>query len=602
MPRRNTVVLDQDEYAEEMERRLYVYIDGVLDGEINVGKLERLAVERYVRDLDREDENIFFDPERARRVFRFFALLRHSKGRWGGEQFLLSGWQCFILWNVFGFVIPFEYDEDVPEEERVAYYVRRFRVVYIQIARKNGKSTLAAGIALYLLRYDDEPGPEVYCAATKRDQAKIVSKECCRMALKSVELLKTLTPLTRSGKITYDENDGVLEALGADSDTLDGLNPNGAIVDELHQHKNRGIWDVLITAYGARDQPLHVGITTAGDEANVETSICYEQRDHAEKVLTGDLIDETHFGFVCELDKRGPDDPEEVKDDDWTDEKNWRKGNPNLGVTVTRADLRKEAIVAMQSPAAENTFKRLKLDYWTEQTTRWLSMIKWRACPHDPKFDVQSGKLFCYAGLDLASVQDLCAFVMVFPPQEGLDQWTARSMFWCPEDTVKEVMKHKRAPYEQWRKRGLITATPGNVTDYDVIEEYILNQSSIYEIRELGYDPWNATQVINHLSAEGIECVEMRQGVGTMHAPSKFLERLIVSETLDHGHNSVLTWNASNVAIYTDNNLNIKPDRDKSSGKIDGVVSLIMALGRANAGGHDSDASVYESSSLLTLG
>jgi phage terminase large subunit-like protein len=587
------VRLTPEDFVEEMERRLYEYIDGVLDKSINVGRLERFAVERYIKDLDRTADDIFFDPRGPRRVFKFFALLNHSKGRQARQQFKLSGWQCFIIWNLFGFVSPYEYDEDVPQDERQQdYYVRRFLICYIQIARKNGKSTFAAGIALYLLRYDNEPGAEIYCAATKRDQAKIVSIECCSMALKSTELLKTLTPLKRSGKITYDENDGVLDCLGADSDTLDGLNPHASIIDELHQHKNRGIWDVLLSAYGARDQPMHIAITTAGNEANIETSICYEQRDYSGKLLSGDLVDDSYFAFICELDKRGPDDPESFVDDDWTDPANWRKGNPNLGVSISTAKLKKDF-----DHMAENTFKRLKLDMWTQQTVRWISMEKWRGCKSDPS--ILAGK-FCYAGLDLASTQDLTALVLVFPPQEGLERWTCRSMFWCPEETVDAMTKSRQFPYRQWVDRGLMIATPGNVCDYDSVEQYINEQASINEIREIGYDPWNATQVVSHLQKDGFQMVEMRQGVGTMHAPSKYLERLVVSSTLDHGDNSILTWCASNVALHTDNNLNIKPDRDKSSGKIDGIVSLIMGIGRANAGGHVTTASIYEGRTLFT--
>lgn len=536
------------------------YIDEVMSGRVVVGKLERLAVERFAADT--VDPRYALDHAAIDRVFRFFSVLRHTKTRqWSGRQLRLAGWQAFILLALFGLV-------------HADTGLRVFRIAYIQIARKNGKSTFAAGIALYLLMYDNESGAEVYSAATKRDQAKIVWRDAAAMVNSSPQLSAVLE--VRGGKpgsmgvanITYPDQFSKFEPVGADANTLDGLNPHGVVVDELHAHKTADMWNVMITGQGARLQPLQVGITTAGVDMD---GVCYEQRDYAIKVLDDTVDDPEFFAFVCELDE----------DDDWLEEKNWRKGNPNLGISVRVEELRSAARRAAETPSNQNDFRTKRLDEWCQQADRWLDMNQYKACPRDP---VKFVGRVCYGGLDLSSTKDFTAQVLVFPPDEEVPVWAILPTFWLPEAQLRNTeLGQMRKVFEAWYRQGWIKVTPGNVVDYDFIRAEVQVQGELYQIQEIGYDPYNATQIVVQLAGDGFDMVAMRQGAPTLHAPCKELERLIASQQINPGASPVLQWNASNVFVITDSNGNMKPSRSNKRLKIDGIVGTIMALGRAMA-------------------
>jgi len=528
------------------------YIDDVISDRIIVGLRVRQCVERQVRDMDRgEQRGLRFDTNAARHALAFFTLLRHTKGEWAGQPFELSPWQAFILWVVFGWKRDDGY--------------RRFRTAYVEVARKNGKSTLAAGAGLYLFAADREPGAEVFTAATKRDQARIVHTE-------AINMVRLSRPLQRYIQVFKDNlsmvrTNSKYQPLGADADTMDGLNVHGAIIDELHAHKNRNLWDVLETATGARRQPLVFAITTAGFDKH---SVCYQQHDYGEKVLDGIIEDDSHFPFIASLD------PE----DDWRVPSVWAKANPNLGISVKEDSLREQCARAESLPAAQNAFRRLRLNQWTEQSERWIDIMIWDA-GNRPVDRGSLNRRRCFGGLDLSSTTDLSAFVLLFPPADRSgDPWQVLCRFWIPSDNVRRRVERDRVPYDVWIREGLIEATEGNVIDYDVLRQRITTDAEEFEIVEVAFDRWNATQLVSQLTSDELNMIPFGMGYGSMASPTRELEKLIVGRQLAHAGHPVLRWMMSNVAVKQDPAGNLKPDKAKSTDRIDGVVALIMALGR----------------------
>lgn len=573
--------LDRYEYADQCINRAKKYIKDVKGGKIKVGKSEYNAVIRHLGDLDKtksKDYPFYFDENAADKIFQFFSYLCHSKGALAGEQFILADWQCFIIWCCFGWL-------------KVENGLRRFSVAYIQISRKNGKTTFAAGIALYLLIFDNESGSEVYAAATTRDQAKLCHQEAVRMVKQSPELRKVCEILggKNPSSIIYEKNFSLFNPLSSDADSLDGLNPHGAIIDELHVHKTPEIWDVIDTATGARLQPFIFAITTAGSN---QESVCYEQREHGVKILEsaandGDYKDDSYFAYIAEMDEG----------DDWTNPENWRKGNPNINISVFTEELQDKCNRAILSPSRQNQFRQKRLNQWVEQSERFINMELWRKLP--TKTPDLIGRP-CFGGLDLSSYKDLTAFVLVFPPLNDLEQWILKPFFWLPSEAVKIGVRERRLPYDKWIKAGDLLTTPGNVIDYDDVRDKINECGELYDVREIGYDPYNANWIIPKLESDGFELVKMRQGVQTLHSPTKYLETLVISGGLNPSDNAVMTWNASNVSVIRDNNGNIKPTRENDKLKIDGIVAAIMGIGRALA--YDLDGDNLEEVAAFTLG
>lgn len=547
------------------------YIDDVTSGRIVTGRWVRLAVERHLRDLETGHERgLWFDEKAAGKAIRFFGFLKHSKGEWAGQTISLEPWQQFILWVIFGW--------------KRADGLRRFRTAYQEIARKNGKSTLASGIGLYLFDADGEPGAEVYTAATKRDQARITHSEATRM-VKGSQLLRKRISIFKDN-LNVEATASKFEPLGRDADSMDGLNIHGCIIDELHAHKTRDLWDVLETATGSRRQPLMYAITTAGFNRQ---SICYEQHDYTRKILERVIDDDTFFGIIFSLDDG----------DDWEDERNWPKANPNLGVSVKLDDLRRKAEKARQMPAALNAFLRLHMNQWTQSETKWIDPDRWASCGEAVDADGLRGRI-CYGGLDLSSTIDISALVLVFPPQAAGDRFQVMARFWVPEESVHERSRRDRVPYEAWLREGYIQATPGNVIDYDFIVAEVQDLAGRYDLREIAFDRWGATQLSHTLIDEGFTVVPFGQGFASMSSPMRELERLITGGELAHGNNPVLRWMADNLVARQDPAGNIKPDKERSIEKIDGMVALIMGLDRAirNEGPENS---VYEERGLKVL-
>jgi phage terminase large subunit-like protein len=514
-----------------------------------------------------------FDEAAADLAVAFFErLLTHVKGEWAGEAFLLQAWQQDeIIRPLFGW--------------KRADGTRRYRVAYIEIPRKNGKSTLSAGIALFMLYMDDEPGAEVFSAASDRDQAAIVYDLAKTMVEASSHLLSRSEVYKRS--IVVPASKSVYRVLSADAPTKHGLNASAVIFDELHAQPNRELWDVLLTSTGSRRQPLVVAITTAGFDRE---SICWEQHEYARQVLEGIIQDDTFFAYIRAA----------GEDDDWLDEEVWKKANPGLGVTIKLDYLRTEAERAKQAPGYANTFQRLHLDLWTSQETRWLPMETWDRCGVEIDLAGLEGRE-CYGGLDLATTSDLAAFLLDFPPVEdgGPHIWLPH--FWIPRANMIDRARRDRVPYDLWVRQGLITATEGNAIDYAFIAKDVEELGKRFNIREIAFDRWGAFQMSQQLEGIGFSMIAFGQGFVSMSPPMAELLRLVLDEKLRHGGNPVLRWMADNLAVSQDPAGNVKPDKKKSREKIDGIVAGLMALDRAVRHGQGEPGSVYEERGLRLL-
>lgn len=517
------------------------------------------------------DAEFHFDERAAQHVVMFFSALRHIKGKWAGEPFKLLPWQeQEVLRPLFGW--------------RRADGTRRYRTAYLEVPRKSGKSSLASAIALYLLFADGEMGAEVYSVAVDRGQAAIVFDAAKQMVLQSPRLAERAQVFKRS--IIVPSTVSKYEVLSADVPSKHGINASGIIFDELHAQPNRELWDVLTTSTGARQQPLVFAITTAGYDRN---SICWEQHEYARRVENGIVDDPSFFGYIAAADES----------DDWRDPKVWAKANPSLGETLSAEYLATEAQRAAEVPAYQNTFRRLHLNIWTQQDTRWMDLMAWDASAGSVIPSELEGRR-CYGGLDLASTTDIAALGLVFP--EGDDQYKILPFFWIPSEKMRERELRDRVPYSAWVRAGFVTATPGNVIDYATIRRDINALRGEYEIQEIGHDPWNATQIALELENDGIRMIPIRQGFVSLSAPTKELLRLVMAKKLSHGGNPVLRWMADNLSVKQDPAGNLKPDKNKSANKIDGIVALIMALDRAvRHGAADDEMSVYAERGVLVL-
>lgn len=530
------------------------YIEGVLNGTITTSKFVRLTIERHKKDLEEAHKRgLVFNKRKANRVISFFHnFLHHSKGEWAGKPFILSPWQQAFLWILFGWV-----HKDTG--------FRRFRFAYNELARGAGKSTLAAGVALYLLIGDGEGGAELYSAATKKDQARLVHSEAMRMVKKSPFLNKHITSFRDSLSILRSASRFI--PLASDEDSLDGLNPHAIVADEVHAWKQRHLWDVLVTALGKRRQPMMFAITTAGFDRK---SVCYEQHTYSEKVLTGLIQDDTWFAWIAGLDEG----------DDPSDERNWVKANPGMGETVKWEELRTAHNKAKEDPGAWNAFLRLRLNVWTNSSFGWMNMDRWTECKERIVFDLLKGRP-CFGGMDLSTVSDISAFVLVFPPYGDDKFWRVYPRLYLPKDTIQERTKKARVPYEAWAKAGYFQLTPGSVIDFDFIRNDIASLADVCDIKEVGYDRWNSHQIVTQLTGDGLLMVPIAQGAQSLNAPTKSVMEKVLKGELAHGNHPVMDWMVSNaVAVYDANN-NVRLDKAASSEKIDGVAAMINAFARA---------------------
>ena len=525
------------------------YAKSVVAGDIVACKYVKQACQRQIDDLKRwkgKNAPYRFDEAAANRVCAFIECLPHIKGEWARQKRTidLEPWQCFILTTVFGW----------KREDGT----RRFRTVYIEVARKNAKSTLSSGVGLYMLVADGEPGAEVYSGATTRDQARIVWDDARRMAQKE-PALRVFGVRTHAHAITNGDG-GTFKALSAEAKNLDGLNIHCAIIDELHAHRTREVWEVLETGTGARSQPLIWAITTAGSD---RSGICYEQRSYVLKLLDGAADDDTYFGIVYTLDEA----------DDWADEATWPKANPNYGVSVKVDDLQRKAAKARQQTAAQPGFLTKHLDQWVNADQAWMDMRKWDACG-DPELSIEDFRGEpCWLGVDLASKTDIAALSALFV-RDG-----RRYLFrfcWAPEDTVEGSVN---AQYPGWAIEGRLRTTEGATTDFDEIGDQVRDLARNFDVRSAAFDPWQALKLMQELQAEGIPVVEYRNTIGNLSEPMKQLEADVLDGKIAHEGCPMAAWMVSNVVGHRDQKDNIMPRKERAENKIDWPVSAIYAYG-----------------------
>lgn len=527
------------------------YANRVVAGKVPACQYVIQACQRQLDDLQRSDWRWHYEEARAARICKFIELLPHIKGKWARERRLieLEPWQIWLLTTLFGWV-----DE---------HGLRRFKTAYIEVPRKNAKSTLSSGIALYLLAADEEEGAEIYSAATTRDQARIVWSDAKRMAERSLGLQHRFGVEASAHSVFVEHSASKFAPLSRDQGgNHDGYSVHGAIVDELHGHKTRDIWDVLETATGAREQPLILAITTAGFN---RAGICYEQRAYTLKLLNGAANDDEYFGVVYTIDD----------DDDWTDPAVWAKANPNWGVSVDPDDIARKARKAMEMSSAQNNFLTKHLNRWVNADTAWMDMIAWDRCGDaELTLDDFRGRPV-WLGLDLASKIDIASLAII--ARNG-DQYDVLVRHYLPEEAAEG---ENNSQYSGWSRDGRITTTPGNITDQAAIEDDIRQMAADLDVQLVAYDPWQSTYLATRLMEEGLPMVELRQTVQNMNEPMKQLEALAVSGKLRHSGCPVLSWMVSNVVGHLDAKDNIYPRKEFPQNKIDGVIALLMALGRA---------------------
>jgi phage terminase large subunit-like protein len=495
-----------------------------------------------------------FSKDRADRALQFISALTHTKDRWAGQDFQPRPWQVAIIRELFG-------------RMRADYHSRRaYRTCYFEIPRKNGKSELAAAMALYGLVGDRVVGAEVYSAAADREQAALVFNVAAQMVRNDRRLAARLKIIDSQKRIVDHQTGSFYRAISAEAYSKHGFNASMVIYDELHAAPSRELWDVLTTSMGARTEPLVVAITTAGYDRH---SICWEQHDYAMKVLDGTVVDPSFYPVIFAA----------ADDADWLDEAVWRKANPALEDFRDLDEMRSLAHKAQHIPALQNTFRRLYLNQWTEQATRWIDMAEWDACKGGTNWlqlrEQMKGRR-SFAGLDLSTRDDMTALVLLFDQDDGTK--VTMPFYWVPQDNILKRSNRDRVPYDQWARDGMIISTPGNQVDQARVRQDINRICQEYSIQELGFDPFDASWMNQALQDDGIRIVEMKPGRRDQSSGTKDLGALVVSHKLVHGGHPILRWNAGNMVVKQTPEGDIYPDKSKITERIDGMTALIDAV------------------------
>jgi phage terminase large subunit-like protein len=538
---------------------------------IEAAERHALAVLEALEARYRADPRFAFDRATADAACAFFPrYLRHTNGPLAGRPFDLLEWQRRLVALIFGW----KWASGPLRGRRVV------RQVWLEIARKNGKSTFAAGIALLLLLGDGGKGVEVYSAAADKEQAKIVFRDAVTMAVDSPDLARLVEPL----KEALIAPTGVYRALSADADTKHGLRPKGVLFDEVHTQPNRHLYDVLHTAVGAQAEPLELYITTAGTDRQ---SICYELHYYAIRVRDGVVEDPAFLPVLFAA----------TDTDDFADPMAWAKANPSLGQAVAFEFLEAEARRALDQPGYQNTFRRLYMNQWTEAVSAWIGADLWRR--NETDLDADGADLDgrrCYGALDLSGKKDLTALPLVFPPEDGDPDgvYDVLLRFWSPGDTLAERATVDRVPYTLWRDQGHLIAPPGRSVDYAFVAEELGRLSARFDLVQVAFDPWRISDLERELEAAGVDVPLVKHGQGwqggarpdQLWMPRSLdeLERLLLAGRLRIRRNPVLTWNAASAVIEADAKGNRIFTKRKSTGRIDGIVALAMAVGAATAG------------------
>lgn len=536
--------------------RAEAYARRVTEGRVVACRFVRLACQRHLDDLARQERPRFayrFDVAAADRVCRFLELLPHVKGNWAlrAERIKLEDWQCFIVCVAFGWV-------------RKSDGRRRFRRGYVEVPRKNAKSTLSAGLGLYMLAADGEHGAEVYSGAGTEKQAHEVFAPARLMARNTAALCAELGIHVGAKNLSVFETASKFEPIIGKPG--DGASPSFSITDEYHEHLTSEQYDTMLTGMGAREQPMAWVITTAGSDT---AGPCYALRSEVVEMLEGKVENDQLFGIVFTIDE----------DVDWTSELALRMANPNMGVSVFEDYLRGQQRDAVNDPRKQSVFKTKHGNIWVTAASPYFNIELWNRNA-DPSLDRDQFRgEACWSGLDLAAKLDLTAAVQVFRREiEGADHYFAFLRAYIPEERAQDpACRH----YDGWVTAGHLIATPGNVTDYDQVEADLIEDSERHRIVSLGYDPFNATQLVEHLSKSGVPCVETPQTVRHLSEPMKWVEALIVDGRLHHDGNPVFAWGMGNVTAQIDRNENVFPRKERADKKIDPAVALIIAIGAA---------------------
>ena len=555
------------------------YCDDIINGKIIAGKPVIAACKRHISDLNKaEIDHSFpycFNNKKANRALKACRLFKHYKGEFAGQPFNPEPWQIFIIASIFGWV-----HEDTG--------FRRFNKIYIEVAKKNGKSTLAGFIANYHLIFDNEPAAEVYLVATKIEQARIVYNNCWEMFKKcdSPAVRRLVAP--RYGKIYYDKTASVLAPLAADSKTQDGLNPSAAIFDEIHQWPNRKMHDIIADGIGSRRQPMIFMITTAGTSKH---SFCFELHQYYESLLNDNWVKaDDHFAYIANLNKG----------DDWKDEKNWPKANPNLGISKSIDFMKKQFNETKHLESLIPSFKTKQLNLWLTLDKGWIPAEKWDACEACFEVDALKGKK-CYVGIDLGVSSDLTAISFYFPPGEVWDEGVFHNVYFTSEDNIDKLALTSRVPAELWAKNGHIITNPGDVIDSALIAKYIIDASKYFKFVKIGYDPYQMLMITEMLSKEGITMHEVRQGAKTLASPTVEFEKMVKTKKIVWSNDPVTSWMLSNVALRSDANGNAVPDKMRSADKIDGVSAMMTAYSCWFWPSEEDEPSNYETRGVVSI-
>lgn len=584
------------------------YINKVINKELPVCQAAFLAVKRHLDDIEKSKNNdypFYFDEDEAKRPITFIQSLVHTKGEWANHNIILESWEQFIIASIFGW-------------RRKENKLRRYKKAYVQVSRKNGKTTFASGIGNYCFFCDSpaEAGVEIYYIATKKDQAKIAWSESERQIRKAKALNKEVITYKQTSTITKKKDTASKsKPLGQDSNTEDGLNPHLVIVDEYHAHPDNELLNVLESGMGARRQPLTFIITTAGFD---KTSVCFSEYEYAKQILQGSLNNDEYFCIIYE--------PDNIKDiwifmSEYKEKLNNNQNtqeqeelinniifqaNPNINISVKDSYLKSRLFEGLDKPVQRTDILTKNLNVWTQASEVWISSDRWLKSYLHQNININElkGKRACI-GLDLATTRDIAAYVLCFDTVDN-DPYILLPRFFMPKENIRQRSKEDRVPYELWASQGLITLTNGDIIDFDIIESSILQDAKDFEIIEIAYDPWKAIEIITHLESEGFKMQQVRQSfaVGGLSEGTSLFEKTIDERKLLHGNNPVLNWMISCCEVKTDgrdNYLPVKPDRRKSYKRIDGVVASIMALHRVIKNHFEDTKSIYESEGVFSL-
>ena len=544
------------------------YARRVVAGKIVACKWIKLACQRHLDDLERAKEDGFayyFDPAKAEKVAKFLQLLPHTKGKWASKRELikLEGWQLFSVCIPFGWLQKKD-------------NTRRFRTIVIFVPRKNGKSIIGGGLGIYMFTADGEFGAEVYSGATTEKQAWEVFRPAKLMVERTPELKEHFGVEVNASNMCRSEDGSRFEpVIGKPGD---GSSPSCAIVDEYHEHQDSTLFDTMETGMGAREQPVMLVITTAGSSIG---GPCHQLVRDAERMLEGVIERPDLWAMLYTID-----------DDDWTSEQALIKANPNYGVSISGDFLQARQRDAMQSAAKQATFRTKHLNEWVGAKNAWLNMLRWKEAPARKSLTELEGRR-CIAALDLASKIDIAGLLLLFPPVDSDPLWHVHGRYYLPEARVIEELDSNTARYREFDSLGLLTLTDGEVIDFEVIKEDLREFAGRFQIEQVAYDPWQATQLAQEMQAEGLLMVEVRQTVQNLSEPMKEVEALVLQRKLAHGDCPILTWMASNVVAKLDAKDNIYPNKERPENKIDGIVGLIMGVRQAISGG-DKDPDIAD--------